>query len=98
MENIYVTKNNCKTVLAYSKERFEKFEKLMPKIGYRKLTDKEVDAYLKKQGYEEVKPMDAYPKKMKVEKEFKPKPKPEVIEPEKINIESDENIIEPTQE
>jgi len=96
MGNIYVTKNNCKTVLAYSKERFEKFEKLMPKIGYRKLTDKEVDSYLKKQGYEEVKALDEYPKKEKVDKGFKTKPKHEVIEPEKINIEPDENIIEPT--
>ena len=40
----------------------------MPKIGYRKLTDEEVEEYLKKQGYVEELPLDLQPKKKKAER------------------------------
>lgn len=81
METIYVTKNNCKSVLAYSKERFEKFKGRMPTIGYRVLTDKEVEQYLKKQGFEEAKPESVKKKPGKI------------IEPTKINIDPEPDII-----
>lgn len=50
-QNVFVTKNNCKTILSYDKARFEKLKKNILADGYRLCTDAEVDEHLQKLGY-----------------------------------------------
>ncbi len=53
MENefVYVTKNNCKTVVCYSIKQYKLNKPVIEKAGYRLLTQDEIAEYLKKKGF-----------------------------------------------